>query len=178
MLWMAASMWADVTQAPLPAVAMTPVPSGLLRNSLWPGRSPPLIITRSGWTRPVTARPYLGSLSTTVWPPAMTPPASATLSAPPWKIRAMASRGNSLGKPATFSAKQHSTPHGVDVAHRVGGGHQPVDVRVVHDGREEVHGLDDRLLVVQPVHRGVIAPIQPHQEVGVPVRAEVLQDVV
>src|SRR5207247_2586761 len=94
----------------LAAVVITPVPSGLERNTRSPARRPPLISTRSGWTRPVTQRPYFGSLSTTVWPPAMTPPASATFSAPPRKTSAMIALSMSRGKPATASANITSPP--------------------------------------------------------------------
>src|SRR3989454_12201185 len=67
----------------LAAVVITPVPSGLERNTRSPARRPPLISTRAGWTRPVTQRPYFGSLSTTGGAPAVTPPAPAAFPAPP-----------------------------------------------------------------------------------------------
>ena len=92
------------------AVAITPVPSALERKTFCPGLRPPFVRMRFGWTRPVTQSPYLGSASTTVCPPAMTPPASRTLSAPPRKTAAMISFGNSRGKPATFRAKSTSPP--------------------------------------------------------------------
>ena len=38
--------------------------------------APALVSTRSGWTKPVTARPYLGSSSRMLWPPVMRAPAS------------------------------------------------------------------------------------------------------
>ena len=38
-----------------------PEPSGLDRTSRSPGRAPALLHTRSGWTRPCTARPKMGS---------------------------------------------------------------------------------------------------------------------
>ena len=41
--------------------------------------APELVSTRSGWTKPVTARPYLGSSSRMLWPPVMSAPASYTL---------------------------------------------------------------------------------------------------
>ncbi len=94
----------------LAAVAITPVPSGFERKTRWPGRRPPLASTRRGSTRPVTQRPYLGSASTTVCPPAITPPASRTLSAPPRNTAAMIAFGRSRGKPATFRAKSTSPP--------------------------------------------------------------------
>ncbi len=94
----------------LAAVVMTPVPSGLDRNTRCPARRPPLIRRWRGSTRPVTQSPYLGSVSTTVCPPAMTPPASRTLSAPPRKMAAMMSLGSSRGKPATLSANSTCPP--------------------------------------------------------------------
>ena len=110
MLAMAAASAASGAAPSLAAVVITPVPSALERKSRSPGRRPPLISTRSGWTRPVTQRPYLGSLSTTVWPPAMTPPASATFSAPPRKTSATMALSISRGKPATASANITSPP--------------------------------------------------------------------
>ena len=92
------------------AVVITPVPSGFDRKSRSPGLSPPLTRMRSGWTRPVTHSPYFGSLSTTVWPPAMTPPASATFSLPPRKTSAMIAFDISRGNPATASANSTSPP--------------------------------------------------------------------
>src|SRR5438876_4547635 len=92
------------------AVVITPVPRGFDKKSRSPRRRPPLIRIRSGWTRPVTQRPYLGSLSTTVWPPAMTPPASTTLSLPPRNTSAMIAFDISRGKPATASANSTSPP--------------------------------------------------------------------
>ncbi len=72
--------------------------------------APDLRRMASGRTVPVTQRPYLGSLSITVWPPAMTPPASAIFSAPPRKISASSSAGWSSGKPTTCNASSTSPP--------------------------------------------------------------------
>ena len=55
------------------------MPMGFVSNSTSPGRAPELVSTRSGWTKPVTARPYLGSSSRMLWPPVMSAPASYTL---------------------------------------------------------------------------------------------------
>jgi len=52
--------------------------------------------------------------------------------------------------------------HRVYVRERVGRGDAPEVVRVVDDGREEIGGGDDRLLVVQPVHGRVVARLDPH----------------
>ena len=62
------------------AVVRTPMPMGFVSSSTSPGLAPELVSTRSGWTKPVTARPYLGSSSRILWPPVMSAPASYTLS--------------------------------------------------------------------------------------------------
>ena len=58
------------------AVVRTPIPKGLVSSSTSPGRAPELVSTLSGWTKPVTARPYFGSSSRMLWPPVMRAPAS------------------------------------------------------------------------------------------------------
>ena len=64
----------------LQAVVMMPVPMGLVSTSASPGWAPALVTCRPGSTSPTTDRPYFGSLSSTVWPPAMRQPASVALS--------------------------------------------------------------------------------------------------
>ena len=110
MLLMAPSSTSALAALSFAAVVITPVPRGFVKKSRSPGRRPPLMRMRSGWTRPVTQRPYFGSLSTTVWPPAITPPASTTLSLPPRNTSAMIAFDISRGKPATASAKSTSPP--------------------------------------------------------------------
>lgn len=73
-----------LARPPLIAVLTIPVPSGLVSTSRSPGLAPWFVQTRSGWTRPVTARPYFSSGSSTVWPPARTQGASRSVSRPPW----------------------------------------------------------------------------------------------
>ena len=92
------------------AVVITPVPSALDRKRRSPARNPPLMRIRAGWARPVTQSPYFGSASTTVCPPAITPPASATLSRPPRNTAAMIVFDISRGKPAIASANITSPP--------------------------------------------------------------------
>ena len=58
------------------AVVRIPTPRGLVSTNTSPGLAPALVSTRSGWTKPVTARPYLGSWSKMLWPPVMMHPAS------------------------------------------------------------------------------------------------------
>ena len=54
-----------------------PVPSGFVRKSASPGRAPLFGQMPSGWTVPTTARPYFGSSSRIVWPPARIAPGGA-----------------------------------------------------------------------------------------------------
>ena len=58
-----------------------PVPSRFVRMRTSPGLAPPLRRSRSGCAAPTTARPYFGSASRIVWPPARIPPASRTFAA-------------------------------------------------------------------------------------------------
>ena len=50
----------------LAAVVMIPVPMGLVMMSLSPGFAPDLVISSPGFTMPIMAMPYLGSLSSIV----------------------------------------------------------------------------------------------------------------
>src|SRR5580658_1336423 len=68
----------------LSAVAITPVPIGLVKISWSPGAARSMVISAAGSARPTTARPYLGTGSSMVWPPAMAQPASPATCAPPW----------------------------------------------------------------------------------------------
>src|SRR5580700_11036190 len=67
----------------LSAVAITPVPTGLVRISWSPGAARSIVMSRPGSARPTTARPYLGTGSSMVCPPAIAQPACAATSAPP-----------------------------------------------------------------------------------------------
>ncbi len=67
----------------LSAVATTPVPIALVRISRSPGAARSMVIRAAGSARPVTARPYLGTGSSIVCPPATKHPACAATSAPP-----------------------------------------------------------------------------------------------
>jgi len=76
------------------------------------------------------------------------------------------------GEAADVECQHYLAAHGVDVAHRVGGGDGTVVVGVIHHGREEVERLDDRHLVVDPVDGGIVAHLQPDEQVGVLFSAE------
>src|SRR5580693_5784873 len=95
----------------LTAVAITPVPTGLVKISWSPGAARSMVISRSGSARPTTARPYLGTGSSMVCPPAITQPASAATRAPPcrtWPSRAMSRP--SPGQAARLTANSGRPP--------------------------------------------------------------------
>ena len=113
---------------------------------------------------PVTTRPNFGSLSWIVCPPAMTAPTERTMSAPPRSISARMPRGQVRRERRDVEREQHPAAHRVDVAERVGRGDRTVLVGRVDDRREEVDGLDQRVLVVQPVHGGVVGRAKTDQQ--------------
>ena len=63
--------------------------------------------------------------------------------------------------------EQRRAAHRVHVGERVGGGDAAPVVGVVDDRREEVGGHDDREVVAQAVHRGVVRGVEPDEQVGV-----------
>ena len=86
------------------AVVMIPVPRGFDSTSTSPGRAPWFAQIRSSRTRPVTASPYLGSVSDTECPPARTAPASLTFASPPARTWARISLGRRSLQHRMFSA--------------------------------------------------------------------------
>ena len=66
-------------------------------------------------------------------------------------------------------------PHGVHVAEGVCGGNLAEKVGIVGDGRKEVHRLHQGQLVREPVYRRVVAAVEAHQQIGVPVDLQALQ---
>ena len=76
------------------AVATTPVPIGLVSTSRSPSRARSTVIRCRGSAIPTTARPYLGSGSSMVWPPTTRQPAAAAASAPPRSTSASSSTGS------------------------------------------------------------------------------------
>ena len=58
-----------------------------------------------------------------------------------------------------------AAPHRVDVRDRVGRGDAAEIVRIVNDRREEIGRRDQRLAIVDPIHRGVVARRVAHQQV-------------
>ncbi len=66
---------------------------------------------------------------------------------------------------STGERENRLAAHRVDVRERVGRGDAPEVVRIVDDGREEIGGRDDRLLVVETIHRRVVARLDPDEQV-------------
>ena len=107
----AAAMTSAGAFPPLSAVATTPVPIALVRISWSPGAARSMVSSAAGWARPVTARPYLGTGSSIVWPPATKHPARAATSAPPrstWPK--MARSSPSPGQAARLTANSGRPP--------------------------------------------------------------------
>ena len=110
MLAIAASRCSCAACPRFKAVVMVPVPNALVSTSRSPGCAPPLVRTRPGCTRPVTASPYFGSLSWMVCPPAMAAPTERSTSAPPRRISERSGAGKSGGNAAMFKANNTSPP--------------------------------------------------------------------
>jgi len=79
---------------------------------------------------------------------------------------------NSLGS-RDGEGEQHLAAHRVDVRHRVGRGAGAPRVRVVHDGRKKVDGLDDGDVVTDPVDGRVVGSGQANEQVALGVGREV-----
>ena len=63
--------------------------------------------------------------------------------------------------------EQGPAAHRVDVAQRVGCRDRSPVVRVVDDGGEEVHGLDERYPLGDQVHGGVVGRVEAEEQVGI-----------
>lgn len=55
--------------------------------------------------------------------------------------------------------------HGIDAAEGLGGGDPAEGVRVVHHRCKEIHRLDERQILADPVYAGVIGVLQAHHDV-------------
>ncbi len=86
------------------------MPSDLVRKSASPGRAPAFGQMASGWTVPTTARPYFGSVSRIVCPPARIAPAARTRSSAPARTSPSTSTGSSSGNAAMESASSGTPP--------------------------------------------------------------------
>ena len=85
--------------------------------------------------------------------------------------------GHGLRQAQDVQRQLRLTAHGVDIADGIGRGDLPVQEGVVHDGREEVGGLHQRRVLIQIIDTGVVGAVVAHQQPGVAVGAEALQQV-
>ena len=160
------------------AVVAMPMPSGLVSTSTSPGRSPALVRMRSGWTSPTTAMPYFGSGSSTVWPPAITKPASAAIDGSALEHVAEQLGGQLVDVPAhQVQREQRGAAHGVDVGHAVGGRDAAPGAGVVDHRGDEVGGEHQGALVREAPDGGVVAGQGPDQEVRITGRCYTTHDV-
>ena len=58
------------------------------------------------------------------------------------------------------------TAHRIDVGERIGRRNAAEIVRIVDNRHEEIGGGDDRLLIVQAVHGGIVGGLGADQQVG------------
>ena len=142
-----------------------PVPSGLVRKSASPGCAPFFGQMPFGWTVPTTARPYFGSASRIVWPPASRPPAARTCASAAAKISREHLHRQLLREGRDREREQRRAAHREDVVERVRRRDRAVVARVVHDRREEVEREDQRPLVVEPVDGRVVGRREPDEQV-------------
>ena len=146
---------ASLSAAPPPARTI-PVPRGLDSTRASPTRAPPLVKMRSGWTRPCTARPKMGSSDRMVCPPATAPPASATTSAAAPRMAAMAGRGRCSGKAERFKAVMTLAPMANTSLQALAAATAPKSAGSSHQRGEEVGGGHHRQVVGHPVDRSVV----------------------
>ncbi len=142
------------------------MPSRLVSTSASPGLAPALYTISDGLATPVTASPYLGSLSSIEWPPAISAPDSATLSRPPRSTSASTSAPSSGGHATRFIAVSGRRAHGVDVRQRVRGGDGAERIRVVDDRREEVDRLHEAEVVGHLRDGGVVSRLEETRELA------------
>ena len=69
------------------------------------------------------------------------------------------------------------SPHGIHVAEGVGRSDLPKPEGVIHNGGEEIHGMNGGDLVGNAVNTGVVAGVKAHQQVGVNPVGEVFQNI-
>src|ERR1019366_4704804 len=71
-----------------------------------------------------------------------------------------------LGRPSQHGERgDGAAAHGIDVTQRVGRGDGAVGVRVIDDGREEIHCLHQGELRRQLVHAGIVGSVKPYQHI-------------
>jgi hypothetical protein len=71
------------------------------------------------------------------------------------------------GKAHDAQGKEWLHTHGVDIAQRVGRGYLAEEVRIIHDGGEEVNGLHDGVSVTNSIDGAVVGAFHAYQHMGV-----------
>ncbi len=113
----------------------------------------------------MTAKPYLGSGSSMVWPPTMVAEARrADLGPAQQDAPEVVERQHSRREGDDVERGQRPRAHRVDIGEGVRRGDAPEVVRVVDHGREEVHRLHESDLVVQAVDGGVVERVGAHEK--------------
>ena len=77
-----------------------------------------------------------------------------------------------VGEGDEVDGEEGTAAHCIHIGEGVGGGNRAEVVGVVYDGREEVGGGDEGLLVIEAVDGGVIGRSQSYQQVGEVLRPE------
>ena len=150
--------------------ASTPRPSGLVRLSGIPRDRGILAQQPVGVAEPGDGHPVerLGRVDRVAAGDRAARPRRAT-SAPPRSTSASSAGSSRPARPADEVHREHRlAPHRPDVGHRVRGDDPAPVVGVVDDRGEEVDGADDGPAAVDPQHRGVVAGLGAHEQVGVP----------
>jgi hypothetical protein len=63
--------------------------------------------------------------------------------------------------------RNRASAHGIDIAQRISGGNLTVKIRVVHNGREKIHGLHQGEIFGDQIHPGVVVGVEPNENVRV-----------
>ena len=93
-------------------------------------------------------------------------PAAAQTDSPPARISPDDLQRQLVERHADHRQREdRPAAHGIDVGNRVGRGDAAEIERIVDDGREEIGGGDDGLLVVELVHRRVVAGFDADQQI-------------
>ncbi len=114
---------------------------------------------------PTTARPYFGSTSRIVWPPARIAPAARTCSSAPAKTAATRVGRQLLRERGDRESEKRCAAHREDVVERVRRRDAPEQRRVVDERREEVEREHERTLVVELVDRGVVGGVEADEQI-------------
>src|SRR5436853_991501 len=75
------------------------------------------------------------------------------------------SRNKVLRKTHEVQSGNWTPTHRENIRKRVGGGDLAVGERVVHNWREEIHGLHERAQSIDPIHAGVVERARVNENV-------------